>query len=820
MAEISKIIPVQQIENDFAIGRAAEVTAGWKLILPEVFSVDTAQANVMYENLIGIIKALPKFTVVHFQHFFVENRYKSDYTNVDVWTKQMDLNMFDGRPVMIHYCNLYISFMDSDKKSVSKNLDTAIKNFPRYKNICDTLQNDLNSSKFFKAVRMDGDDLIKSMHDYLNQSYDSEKEVLKSKFVQPWTLDESFVKVGQKYVNCISLIEEGDILTIKKKANAIDAKQAFGDKVNEYSNDFNTSFCLPYTVGIGLPFNHIYNVIIQVLDSETIGQQIRKGYTGLSFLEVFKVGASLEKKKSINTFLEEIEQLNFKGAKVSVNVIVYDTDKEKLQRKIGYARAGFRYMNGSESFSETYDNLNVFLSSFPGNGNTNKRTLFSTVEMAAFYFHYETHYRSTRKGFLFSDRFGNPYNIDIRNAPGKTNNNGVIFGPSGTGKSFTSQSFIDNCLNNGEQVVLINVKPDYIHSAKLNGGVYIDTNNIQEQGINPFICNKDNFGKYICDIDQVDILMQLIEDCWLDNNKELEQTQKAILEKYIVLFYEDVNKKGAIPYFKDFYDFSIVFESSLSENDKAFFNFSAFRLVMEKFASGSLSFVFNTNRILDIPNDKYVVFDFYGIINNPLLFKIYLNYTTHIASLKIARNKEKGLFTNLIIDEAVDSMVGKGAKFIGAQYRKIRSLGGGIIIITQGVKYLEGMDPLVRESIFSNSQIRIILDHKNDQGSYEALAKYCSLSDQDMELLRDLKSGRGYREILVVLSDQYSKIVRVEASEETVYAYNTDNTVVKQVEREYARVESDLKLFSQSYEEKLNMVRAIKNIINSKRLSE
>lgn len=88
-----------------------------------------------------------------------------------------------------------------------------------------------------------------------------------------------------------------------------------------------------YPVGLGLPFNHIVNVVIEITDPDATVTAIGAEKDALNYITNFYPPAA-EKQKEQRLFCEEITKFDYQTAYTSFNVILNDTDKTSLMRKI------------------------------------------------------------------------------------------------------------------------------------------------------------------------------------------------------------------------------------------------------------------------------------------------------------------------------------------------------------------------------------------------------------------------------------------------------------------------------------------------------
>ncbi|PKP45135.1 MAG: hypothetical protein CVT95_09465, partial [Bacteroidetes bacterium HGW-Bacteroidetes-12] len=472
-----------------------------------------------------------------------------------------------------------------------------------------------------------------------------------------------------------------------------------------------------------------------------------------------------------------------KGCKFSQNIIVFNEDTHLLNKWVDLIQSTYKNINGCSSFLENQDTLEIFWANLPGNANYNIRYNYSIIDVAACYLPRESYHGGSEEGFLCVDTFGNPIKENLLFSKSTTNKNLVVFGPSGSGKTNFLCWFTDNNLNSGHDVIIINVKPDYVNHCEIHGGVYINTDNEKYKSINPFYTHKEN-GKWILPSNKATLIRTIIGHIW-KQNKNITNDENAILNELISSYYDYINKTNvAFPIFNDFYEYIDVFEKNLAEELKGFLNFNSLKLALKPFYSGVNKTILNAEKNVDLMAEKYIVFDLMSVLKDPVLFDLYLYYIIDFATDKIIQNSKKNKFTNIIMDECIDSMQGGGGTFVGEQYRKIRSMNGSIAICTQGISYLDGIDSLVKESVKTNSDIKILLDHSTITGVYGKLQEYLSLDDYEISILDSITKGDHYREWLLKKGTDKAIKLRNENSVFTNAVYSTSPNDVNSIKTE------------------------------------
>ena len=67
--DLGDVLPIQTITEDAIINGNGDITVGYRLFLPEVFTLSENDAQYIHERLEALFKMLPAGTVVHQQAF-------------------------------------------------------------------------------------------------------------------------------------------------------------------------------------------------------------------------------------------------------------------------------------------------------------------------------------------------------------------------------------------------------------------------------------------------------------------------------------------------------------------------------------------------------------------------------------------------------------------------------------------------------------------------------------------------------------------------------------------------------------------------------
>lgn len=155
-----------------------------------------------------------------------------------------------------------------------------------------------------------------------------------------------------------------------------------------------------------------------------------------------------------------------------------------------------------------YNQLELFTDSFPGNAYAfnSDYDLFLSLSDAALCFFFKEHLKESEQTPLttyYTDRQGLPVCIDFTGKEGKIkmtdNANFFCIGPSGSGKSFHTNSVVRQLLEQNTDVVMVDTGDSYEGICGYFGGTYISYTKEKPISMNPFKVTKEeyelNFGE-------------------------------------------------------------------------------------------------------------------------------------------------------------------------------------------------------------------------------------------------------------------------------------------------------------------------------------
>lgn len=377
--DLAAVLPIQTITDDVIVNGNGDLTIGYKMFLPEVFTLSQEDAIYIHERLEGLFKMLPAGTILHQQSYYYVGEYKNDDFSINP-LKAESLKHFKDKQIINSYTNLYITFADKDSKKKIRKASTNTSllrklNYPfkqPYKNYEKRLEemepfilnfeNGLSSITQFEIKKMNSKELNNAVYDYINLTYASPVEDATKESVSPIMVTPSGdMKIGKDFVAMLSLTIEGENVYELNVPNTGKSK-SYGVNV-ELPENIRSKCSMLYPVGLGLPFNHVVNVVIEITDTDSTLMTIESESKGLNWINNFYPPAK-QKQKEQAAFCEAVTSNDYHTAYTAFNVIVNDSDRSSLIRKISLVQQGFSFMNQSSCYIENAELCNLFLLTF------------------------------------------------------------------------------------------------------------------------------------------------------------------------------------------------------------------------------------------------------------------------------------------------------------------------------------------------------------------------------------------------------------------------------------------------------------------------
>lgn len=307
------------------------------------------------------------------------------------------------------------------------------------------------------------------------------------------------------------------------------------------------------------------------------------------------------------------------------------------------------------------------------------------------------------------------------------NANEVVFGKSGSGKSFLVKLEILRQMMFDAEILIIDPEDEYRTLCHALDGEYINFSKNSEVKINPFALITEDMTDA-----QLGIKILSLHGLLKTMLGEMSPTQEAILDRSIVLCYKQkgitpdpATYRNEPPILEDLYKTLLNMEDAEARD-------LSFRL--EKYVKGGFSGLFNQQTNYDIRN-RLTVFSLKSLedVLRPIAMHVVLDFVWNRVRTKLKKRI-------LVVDEAWYLMQHPdSASFLQGIAKRARKYFLGVTTLTQDIEDFLAND--YGRSILSNSSIQILL--KQNSSEIETLAKTLFLSEGEKQFLVTAQVGEG-----------------------------------------------------------------------------
>jgi len=465
------------------------------------------------------------------------------------------------------------------------------------------------------------------------------------------------------------------------------------------------------------------------------------------------------------------------------NLVVSVPIDEDIQKCTNHLENSFGRM-GIHISKRAYNQLELFVNSFPGNcyGMNPDYDRFLTLSDAATCLMYKEHIQHSEDTPLkvyYTDRQGVPVAIDISGKEGKNkitdNSNFFILGPSGSGKSFFTNSMVRQLWEQNTDVVLVDTGNSYEGLCDYVNGKYISYTEEHPITMNPFAIKREELN-----IEKIGFLKNLIMLIWKGTNGKITKTEDHLIEDVITEYYDAHFRTGKVKElsFNTFYEYStaripeIVRDNNLEGIDLATYNY----LLKDFYKGGNHELTLNENLDTALFDETFIVFEIDSIKDDPLLFPLVtlIIMDVFIQKMRIKKNRKV-----LVIEEAWKAIASPMmAEYIKYLYKTARKFWASVGVVTQEIQDIVG-SPIVKEAIINNSDVIMLLDQSKFKERFDEIKAILGLTDVDCRKIFTInrlenKEGRSFFREVFIRRGQNAAVFGVEEPHECYMTYTTE----------------------------------------------
>ena len=794
--------PLLRVENNCIISKFADITAAYRVLLPELFTLTGEEYEALHGAWLKALKVLPDYTVVHKQDFFIEERYETlnDGSERSFLARSYERH-FNERPYLRHTCYLFVTKTTPERMRQTSASSVLCRGFivpremrdtdavTRFLEAAEQMERILNDSGLVRVERLTEAEIVGTADDAgLLARYFALSDERRPVVNEDIRLDPGTMRIGDKYLSMHTLSD----LDVLPQSVATDFRY---ERLSTDRSDCRLSFAAP--VGLLLSCNHVYNQVIFLDDHDETLKRLEASARNMNSLAAYSRSNAINR-EWIEMYLNEAHSQGLRSVRCHCNVMAWAENEAELKRIRNDVGSQLALM-GCTPHHNTVDVPVLFWAAIPGNEADfpAEESFYTFLDQALCLFNEETNYRSSLSpfGIKMSDRLsGIPIHLDISDLPMKrgviTNRNKFILGPSGSGKSYLTNHLVRQYWEQGSHILLVDTGNSYqglcslIH-AKTKGrdGVYFTYTEEAPIAFNPFYVED---GVY--DVEKRESLKTLLLTLWKRESEEPTRSEEVALSNAVNLYLSKLRTdRSIVPSFDTFYEFvetdyrRLLEQKRVREKD---FDLENFLNVLEPYyRGGEYDYLLNSDKQLDLLDKRFIVFELDNISSNKTLLPV---VTLIIMETFISKMRRlKGVRKMILIEECWKALTSANmSAYIRYLFKTVRKYFGEAVVVTQEVDDIIS-SPIVKESIINNADCKILLDQRKYLSKFDGIQRLLGLTDKERAQILSINLSndpkRLYKEVWIGLGGVQSAVYATETSVEEYLTYTTEESEKMQV---------------------------------------
>ena len=789
--------PLLRVENNCIISKFADITAAYRVLLPELFTLTGEEYEALHGAWLKALKVLPDYTVVHKQDFFIEERYETlnDGSERSFLARSYERH-FNERPYLRHTCYLFVTKTTPERMRQTSASSVLCRGFivpremrdtdavTRFLEAAEQMERILNDSGLVRVERLTEAEIVGTADDAgLLARYFALSDERRPVVNEDIRLDPDVMRIGDKYLSMHTLSD----LDMLPQSVATDFRY---ERLSTDRSDCRLSFAAP--VGLLLSCNHVYNQVIFLDDHDETLKRLEATARNMNSLAAYSRSNAINR-EWIDLYLNEAHSQGLRSVRCHCNVMAWAESEAELKRIRNDVGSQLALMGCTPHYN-TVDVPVLFWAAIPGNEADfpAEESFYTFLDQALCLFNEETNYRSSLSpfGIKMSDRLsGIPLHLDISDLPMKrgviTNRNKFILGPSGSGKSYLTNHLVRQYWEQGAHILLVDTGNSYqglcslIH-AKTKGrdGVYFTYTEEAPIAFNPFYVED---GVY--DVEKRESLKTLLLTLWKRESEEPTRSEEVALSNAVNLYLSKLRAdRSIVPSFDTFYEFvetdyrRLLEQKRVREKD---FDLENFLNVLEPYyRGGEYDYLLNSDKQMDLLDKRFIVFELDNISSNRTLLPV---VTLIIMETFISKMRRlKGVRKMILIEECWKALTSANmSAYIRYLFKTVRKYFGEAVVVTQEVDDIIS-SPIVKESIINNADCKILLDQRKYLSKFDGIQRLLGLTDKERAQILSINLSndpkRRYKEVWIGLGGVQSAVYATETSVEEYLTYTTEES--------------------------------------------
>ena len=736
-ATLESKFPVLSVERGCILSKDADVTVGFKVRLPELFTLTSAEYAAMHGAWVKAIKVLPCYTVVHRQDWFLEEKYRAVTGRDDMGFLDRSFELhFNERPFLNHYAYLFITRTTRERSLQQSNFSILCRGaiipreardreaVVRFMESVDQFERIMGDSGLVGLERLTTDEIVGTgkkagiIEKYFSLSQEN------TTTLKDISLSPAEMRIGDEILSVHTLSDADDLPA------AVRTDGRF-EKYSTDRSDCRLSFAAP--VGLMLSHNHIYNQYVFMDDPADTLQRLEKTARNMQSLSRYSRTNQINR-QWIEEYLNEAHSFGLIPVRCHCNVMSWADSRERLRNVKNDTGSALAQM-GCKPRYNTVDAPTLYWAGIPGGeGDFPAEESFHTfIEQAACLF------------------IGEPMRRGIT-----TNRNKFILGPSGSGKSFFTNHLVRNYYEQGAHILLVDTGNSYKGLCRLihertrgEDGIYITYEEDRPITFNPFYSEDRQF-----DVEKRESIKTLILTLWKREDEVPKRSEEVALSGAVNAYIRRITENPELRSdFNGFYEFvrddyrRMMEKKRVREKD---FDIDGFLNVLEPFyKGGDYDFLLNSDKEIDLTHKRFIVFELDNISSNKVLLPV---VTLIIMETFISKMRRlKGIRKMILIEECWKALMSANmSAYVLYLFKTVRKYFGEAVVVTQEVDDIIS-SPIVKEAIINNSDCKILLDQRKYLNKFERIQTLLGLTDKEcsqiLSINRANDPSRRYKEV-------------------------------------------------------------------------
>ncbi|NLT18438.1 MAG: DUF87 domain-containing protein [Clostridiales bacterium] len=363
----------------------------------------------------------------------------------------------------------------------------------------------------------------------------------------------------------------------------------------------------------------------------------------------------------------------------------------------------------------------------------------------------------------------------------RVNSNMVIFGRSGSGKSYAAKTILTGLFSEGVKICILDPEGEYEKMVESLGGKVLRASSGRDARINPFEIlsslqeEEENFGAYYSHL-------QFLEEFFRHifagaPSEQLDRLGRITGEMYKSKGITDSADLSKLTHndYPTFEDLSLFVGEKIKKSTDAMEKgrlTDIYNLLSKVRTGGSLYGLWNGITTFD-PSDNLLSYDFQSLIagKNPMICNAQMLLILKTLENEILNNNGARRKICVVIDEAhvfIDEKYPASLDFMYSLAKRIRKYEGMLMVITQNIRDFAGSPESTKKTsaIINASQYSMIFSlNPGDMGDLVSLySKGGEITPQEREGIENAPRGRA----LLIASPSRHTFVDILATKKTV----------------------------------------------------